>query len=890
MQRLKKSQWIAGMLSLAFLNPSVAFAQTATTPPEKSNDTKAKEDEVFVLEAYVVKGIAAAMQKAQENKRESLQIVESIVADDINKLPDLSVTEALQRVTGISIQRDLGDGANVALRGLNEVTSTVNGREVFSPQVVTGESRQMNLQTIPSEMVSAINVYKTPSADMIEGGIAGTIDIQLRKPLDFNGDLNGYFSVRVAQGEAADAKKLQYSTVLTDSWKLKNGGKFGVLVNYANQNRDIRQDLNSNGTPLIFNTASGPVIGFNGSYESRYFAERKRDGGSVMFQWEPVKNLRLFLETSFSEQETLQDTLSPWFTPSTTITDVVLYSGVTHLANHDNNATTPMVQVPVAKSFKVVGGNMNSYSIIRDWKERTEQVTAGGTWRSAKLTLEGDLAFMRSRSDFDNLGVYATLPNVDYTHNMGADVPEVLPVNQSSVGVGRAAEGTFSFWFYNTIVNDADSATAKVDATYTFDSGSFFRSLKTGLRLSERGAETDRVSVSGGIPGRISDYPTLYRDSGHIGFFDNMAGKVNNVLEVPTGPLRDYAGLARLAGISPVLPGPQPQYEFDITERTWAAYAMGTFSRRDFPRMDGNLGVRVVGTDVQSDGYQRLNGVYSPISTTGGYTDVLPSLNTRWFLQDDLFLRVSVSKQLSRQSFGRLRPNLLLTPPGTPGQIGTGSAGNPDLPPLRTDQIDVSLEKYFNESTYVYASAYVKQIDGYTQTATTLEEIDGVQYNISRPYATNGAEIKGAEFGYQQFFTKLPVPFDGLGINANYTYLDARDPAGLPLTNLSKNGYNAILMYEKGKWSARVAYNWRDTFARSNSTNAGAIGNVPVYDKAFGWLDASFSYQVNQHLKLSFDVANGLRTRRESYYQTELFQHEDVLEDRQFYLSATWKL
>lgn len=879
----------AGLLALISVGWMPLSAQVSSPPAAPAADETQKKEEAVVLETFVVSGVAASMQKAQAIKRESLQIVDSIIADDINKLPDLSVTEALQRITGVSIQRDLGDGASVALRGLNEVTSSINGQEVFSPQVVTGESRQMNLQTIPSEMVAAINVYKTPSADMLEGGIAGTIDIRLRKPLDFDGKLNGYFSGRLVNGEAADATKFQYSGVLTDTWKVGDG-KVGVLVNYTKQDRAIRQDLSSTGNPIILNTSSGPVIGYNGSYEPRFFAERNRDGRSVVLQWAPAKNLRFFAEYSHSQQETLQDSVAPWFTPSATVTDVVLYSGLTYLANHDNNAATPMVQVPVAQSYKVVGGNFNEYSIIRDWKERTQQFTAGGAWHGDNVTVEGEISRMESRSDFDNLGVYSTLTGVDYTHDVSSDVPAVLPVDPNRITIDRAADGTFAFWFYNNIINNADSTTGKVDATHRFESSSFFRSLKYGVRLAQRGGDIDRVSVSGGIPGHISDYPSLYGASKADNFFDGNPGKVNSFLEVKTAPLRGYSSFATLVGANPVLPGPQPTYEFDITEKTWAGYVMTSFASQSKLKFDGNVGVRVIGTDINSAGFKRLNGVYSPITLKGDYTDVLPSLNTRWFIGENLIVRFSASKQLSRQSFGKLRPNLTLTPPGTVGQIGTGSEGNPDLPPLRTDQFDIAIEKYFNESTYVYASVYRKQIDGYTQNATTLETIDGVQYNISRPYAVDGAEIQGAEFGYQQFFTFLPGLLSGLGVNANYTYIDANDPAGLPLTNLSKNGYNVIAMYEKGPWSGRVAYNWRDTFARSNSTNGGAIGTVPLYDKAFGWMDASLSYSVNQHLKVSLDVANVLRTHRESYYKETVFQNEDVLEDRQFYLSATWKL
>ncbi|PTX92519.1 TonB-dependent receptor [Opitutus sp. ER46] len=863
-------------------------------PPRANPAAQPVGEDVVKLDTYIVNGMTAAMAKAQQIKRDSGQVVEAIVADDVNKLPDLSVTEALQRVTGISITRELGEGATVALRGLTDVTATLNGQEVFSPQVVTGEARVMNLQTVPSEMISAINVIKTPTADMIEGGIAGTIDIRLRRPLDFDGKLNGSLTTRMEYSEGAESSKFQYSGVLTDTWKVGHG-KLGALATYTKQERDIRQDLNSTGKPVIFNAPTNPVVGSDGSYEPRIVANRQREGASAVLQWEPFSGLRMFAEYDYSEQVTIQDSFAPTYNTPTTLATrlgdaVSVYSGATVMADHDGNAATPLVALPVVKSIHVLNSSFSSTSTTRDWTERTHQFTAGATWRRDRLTLQAELARMQSRSDFDNMGAAASVSGISYTLNTDRDIPSAIADDPSLLTVKNIANWNWAYWYYNYIVNKNDSTTASFDLTQRLDSNGFFRRLKFGARGSDRNGRNHRISASGAFASsKVSDYPALYRPATVTGFFDGEAGKINDYVEIATGPMRGYAKFMNLIGGNPTLPAPSPGNLFDITERTWAAYGMTDFGMRAPVPFDGNVGVRVIGTNVTSDGYRRLNNVWSTIVEKGEYVDVLPSLNTRWFLQDDFFLRLSVSKQLSRQSFGKLNPNVRLTPPTVAGARGTGTAGNPDLKPLRTQQFDVSLEKYFNESTSLYVSGYYKKIDGYTQTGVTVENWDGIEYDISRPYAVDDATVKGVEVGYQQFFSFLPGPFSGLGLLANYTYVDARNPSGDSLTNLSKNGYNVILMYEKYGWTARLAYNWRDEFSRSTGT-ATALGSTTIYDPAFGWLDGSLSYKVNAHLKLSFDVSNALRTKRTSYWQEKLLQHEDVLEDRQFYLSATWSL
>jgi len=169
--------------------------------------------------------------------------------------------------------------------------------------------------------------------------------------------------------------------------------------------------------------------------------------------------------------------------------------------------------------------------------------------------------------------------------------------------------------------------------------------------------------------------------------------------------------------------------------------------------------------------------------------------------------------------------------------------------------------------------------------------IDGTQYQINRPVNGANGKIKGFEVGYQQFFDFLPGPLSGFGVQANYTYVDSKAPnpsAGaipgapisVPLEGLSKNSYNLVGIYDKYGLSARVAYNWRDDYVRT--TSASGTGNLPIYDRAFGQLDASISYDVTPNITASVDATNLLNTRRETFFGLDSRPRDYSVVDRRF--------
>ncbi len=890
----------ASLGALSMLLPlSVANAQ----------DTSSDDNEpVYEMEEVIVVGITASMQKAQELKKESFRIQDSIVADDINKLPDLSVTEALQRISGIQVTRDLGEGANVSLRGLTDVTSTVNGQEVFSPQVVTGEARVMNLQTIPSDMIREINVIKSPTADMIEGGIAGTIDIQLRRPLDFDGDFHTNLQARLAHGELADKEKWQYSAMATDTWDVGNG-RFGALISYTKQARIARQDINSTGAPKAYNVdTENEFVGANGSYEPVYIIDRDREGILASVQWAPMDNLSMFVEYNQSKQTSIQETHGVQFeTPSSMAYDAVLTDYMVTYTRNGEEVTRPY-----ADAFTNENADIISFAAYRYWLEDTWQAATGGIWAGENVLIEAELAYTETYTDFFYNGIHPKTDSIwDFRHDSRTDVPETYTINPNVLN-DKANIDRYLYSWTAWRENNGDALTGTVDATFDLGDG-FFRNIKAGTRYNDRSSSQDEW---GGIYNQGWDpnsediippnaNPNMLVENDFSDFFDGASGKINDYWYPNLDVLRadnvqdSWQQLATELGVTgddletPVTPQDRI---WKISEETYAGYAMTQFSNENGLRFDGNVGIRIIETRVTSRGYKNEGNGWEHYTEKGSYTDYLPSLNTRWYLPgEDFFLRVSLSKQMSRQSLSSLNNRVTWTRvENNPDYTYTGSAGNPNLEPLRTQAIDISLEKYFNSATYVYVSYYNKKIDGYTERRSEIEqiEIDGNLENVlvSRPYPVNDAKVSGWEFGYQQFFTFLPGPLAGLGINANATYVDATDPSGNPLQNLSEWSYNLIGMYEWGGFFARVAYNWRDSYVRS-TTNGGVLGTVPLVEQDFGWMDASIGYNITENWRVQLDVTNVLQIHRQNHFNDNNYHdNEDVLEDRMWYLSVNWKL
>ncbi len=885
---IKPIYWLRGMFivysALAWADQGARAATAGTAPKLRTSSSHivnsssgavpSDHPETHNLGVMVIVGKRASLASAQEIKRETIEIVDSVVGDDINKLPDANVTEALQRVTGVQVLRDRGEGAGVAIRGLTQTETMLNGREVFT----AGAGRTLEFADIPSEMVASINVYKTSSADHIDGGIGGVIDLRTRRPFDYKdyrliGSVRGIYGDLVRRGEA------QYSALASNRWRVAGAGEFGVLVNAVYQKRGWREDQKGTGNPVVRDdiVPSQTVVAPSGTSETTSVGRRDRTAGTAVLQWRPSQALEFYAEGTYAELSTRQDSYQINVGSSPTFVDgsAALFPG----GNDVRRITWTDAPVSVL-------------SFARDTVDRTGQVAIGGSWTGERVTLTSDLGYTKSYNNlfFSGLNLGSTVAN--FTHDLSGSVPGTTVAGTDLLD---PANYRFVSVLYRTRPFEGDAVFARLDGEFSIKRG-FLDAFKAGARIARRGANDAPGLIfadanvgdipAAAMPGYIT--PNPYTD-----FFPGSTS-IGSFLVGDLSTARDALGLRNAFGVGAPSES-NPLGTWYIDEETLAAYLMANILAESLP-LDGNVGLRVVRTHESVSGNQSVpsSGAVVPVNLGSEYVDYLPSVNLRYQLRNGLYLRAAASKTITRPNFDLLSPSLTLVRNTVNPELNQGGAGNPALAPVRADNLDLALERYFNPTTSVHLTGFLKKVDGFVTTVSNPEIHDGEVYQVSRPQNSDPATIKGLEVGYQQFYDSLPGWLNGLGLQTNYTYVDSETPNNtlgttLPLQNLSKHSYNLIAMYENGRVSARLAYNWRDKFL-SGIANIVGVGALPVYTKGYGWLDASLRFRLSGNVILALEGMNLLGTQRASYYGVETRPQGVWINDRQISAAVAVRL
>ena len=808
------------------------------------------------------------------------------MADDINKLPDTNTAEALERITGIQVginAAEIGGNGGVEIRGLTQIEDLVDGREVFTAGGtasggVGAGTRTFNFGDLPSALVAGIDVYKTAAADQPEGGLGGLVNVRLHKPFDFPG-LEAALTVGTTYESLEGQDKPNYNFLFSDTWNVGEG-KLGLLVNAAYTVIPWREDNIGMGNPTPANT--GLVTGATGTtdFPSGYTAItsqglHQHTGVNVTLQWAPNKNLELYAGGNYEEYWIRQNSYE--MSLGLTAAEGIAGSGVLFPGDP--------IDIMSASFSNVTG---TSFGITRDVVDQERQYFIGGKWTHGDLTVKLDL----DREDYDygfyNNGVYGSVVIPTATFNVSSAIPTGY-----TYGISLLDPSQYKLvQVYNRVYPSAGYQTAGfIDAEYKIPGG-VITSIEAGVRYA--GNENDNGLTglflgSYNLPANtyFGAYPSLYGANPIHNYFDGYKNQTISQYLTPVltnmrnanALLAEYGDTVTTASNDATI---NPLSLFHIDEADSAIYVMPKFAFKvgNFP-IDGNFGVRAARTDLALRGFQTAytstNTAYDvPLTQSTSYTKVLPSFNARVKLSDTLFVRAAVSKTLTRQQFSSLSPSLTLNANPVNPSLNTGSAGNPSLAPYQSTNYDLSVEKYFSKTTSVYLAGFDKQVTGYTVSVGDQETWNGLTYLVSRPYALNKARIKGGEIGYQQFFDFLPAPLDGFGAQLNFTYVDSNTPlvlpsssvpAGIsgPIASLSRDSYNLILMYEKGIFSARIAYNYRSKFFNSYSGFVG-IGEVPQFTKGYGELDGSLNFAITKNITLNFQGQNLTNTLRETYW------------------------
>ena len=911
----------------------------ATSQDGAQQKTAQEKKQATELGAVSVTGIRASVERAQDIKRYADTFVDSVTALDIGALPDRSITETLSRIPGVTIDHFLSvgdpehfsaEGNGVQVRGLTQVRSELNGRDSFS----ASGGRNLSFQDVPSELMGGVDVYKNQTAEMIEGGLGGTVNLRTRMPFDFEGQKVS-FSLSENYGDFVKKYKPSASALYSNRWKT-DAGEFGILVDVAHSELATRTDglfvrpFFKNANTDVDGDGTGDELWLPRGADWRALQyERKRDGAYVAFQWKPNDDMDLAATVFQSRYDELwnEDAIFVSNDPTQVALDT------SHPYDLDGN---------VFKSgYLTQPGGVPMGTDIRasHRKSKTTDYAINFKWRIADNTeFSTDLQYIK-----------ADTRALDSTIALGVNVPyiDVGLGGVPSIGVDQdfttnPANYYWGFTMEDVVKNRADEFAWRADIKQSFDS-TFFRSIKAGVRTTTRKATNidtgynwqpvfqtwmawwavptdqmpsldlnDKVNSSlvhldkfrnfyrggAGVPGAFYA-PVLATALGYPGSYHAIHDAASPYYVPGSGYENGFAERE-----------PGGEYTNDQHENTRTGYAMLNFGVDDW-RFDGNVGVRVVRTENEAKGFLIYpnvayapylgSGQSEPINAENAYTDVLPSLNASWEMANNLILRVAASKAVARPNFGDMQAYQMLTAGTKQGvtaptdgsslpvsqlDLSGSSYDNPYLKPMRATQYDLSLEWYFDpdHGGMAWANFFYKDVKDYfrreaRQVAFPGADGNSYDYLITRPVNVGKAKIQGVELGWNQFFDFLPGAFSGLGMSANYTYIDSttkvpnssdtvpRDTDGslfgtLPADGLSKNSFNVAAFYEKGPWQIRLAYNWRSKYLLSvgpNGYNGGDGGidwKLPVYSDDFGQLDGSIFYKFTDHLQLGLEVNN----------------------------------
>lgn len=846
-----------------------------------------------VLEEVVVQGIRGSLQQASEIKRNSAVISDVISAEDIGKFPDQNLAESLQRVSGVQISRNRGEGEDVTVRGLSPDFTRVqfNGRTLPS---ATG-GRSFDFTIMPADFVSAVEVYKTPTADMEEGALSATINVRTARPLDAR-ESSLVTSIKLINEDNSGETDPDASFLYT---KVSDDGKFGFSLGAHYDKRSVEShiyeafgiiqfDENDTGpTPTLDYNLDGDTddsYRFNAATNfSQLNEERERTTLLGTFQWRPTDNADIWLETLYSEFDTVGSLPLNSFrwvnvigsvTDSSIVTDPLGSDGLLERleidgVDHRNNART------TDSNDKLTSVSLGTnYSIDDNWTLEAELSYATSENLSSRLSHE---VIGRANAFIDFSGNYGGLPEIDYVggydsfdgsnfRSIGFNGNLDQLTSDENVDLRIDLDRTVD-WSFGSLTASSVEFGAKYSAREKFNG---YRRLGVSAEvLAGLLGETYDASIEGGSFD-AGNYMSLYSPSGFLDGYDGPVSYPTEWLSADVESILEVVSLSELVSAGTITEG--GSREINVKEDVLSAYAKLNFEGSD-GKLTGNFGVRVVSTDQESagnipdfstvtfdQGGATTDVQTSESSVSRSYTEVLPSLNVRYDLTDEVVLRFGAARVMSRPSLDVLSPATSINI-----NVGTINSSNPDVDPFLADQLDFAAEWYFEDGGLVSVAPFVKFVESFVVSSTISEQVtysdpDGSNSRTTTltrflPDNGRGSDLVGIEFNFQK---PLDMLVEGLGVAANLTLVDADEIQAadggpfFPIDGLSEKSYNLVAYYENEKFGARLAYNYRDGFV-NNGTNYFGDGS---FTEDYSQLDLSASYNLSENVSIDFEALN----------------------------------
>ena len=1002
-------------------------------------DDATETEEYTELEEVIVTGIRGSLQNARDIKRNADTFVDSISSSDVSALPDLSVAEALQRVPGVTVTRiELGgsegdfpspEGSGNLIRGLGFVRSEFNGRDAFS----ANGGRALDWSSVPPELVGGVDVYKNQSADLIEGGISGSINLKTLNPFDREGAV----AVVALDGTYTDLREEvspQLSGTFGNRWELESGAEVGLLGSLSSS--ELQSGINGfqAGHLGAFGIEDGRTIaapiGFqlrtnetDRDRESAYLAGqfRNADGNfEATAKYVRVNNeIDSFERTSeyFAEGGTIgsfQVVGTPSIVPFSS-------SGLALCANAEPTPGACEVTTPVSDGlfesgmitnaseawYGAAGAPLTNLAIANFNESTTEDLSLNLKWDvNDRLNLSFDAHYTEASSlsttlwggtrTFTDIGLVVDSDNpvVNLTVNPNNNLTALQNSNLPTGTNLADPNGSFLLFAADAFTEgEGDLYAVRADGDYAFEDAGWFESVKFGARLSERNQVNREAALNwaavappwaGGLAS-YSDLPDFASET--VDFTDFFRGGVvtgdnSGLVFTNQALLTDYDAFAEFVGTSTAFTNADwsPQRVngvvdyaddevSDIEEEVQNLYVRFDLAK-DFENgtsLTGNFGVRYVKTDVNSTGFRNFDEFSEDVQEPGrspaleaidnlrdfipeaaAFYDQestnltlnqsedywLPSLNLKYNLDDEKLIRFGISKAITLPNIQDIRAAqtvrqaaTIISPEAldpTDPNFGTVqgfagitlndqiiNGGNPNLKATEAVNVDLSFEYYFGDSNSLTASLFYKDLSNsiiFGQETVGEIVLDG--QSVTQTYIglinQDEAEIKGVELAYQQFFDHLPGWYSNLGVQMNYTYVDAKAPPPPAFLDANNDGViddgsfentfrygiddvlgqsehtaNLVGIYQDDKVEFRIAYNWRSEYL---SSYRDFITGNPIFQESAGFVDASFKYDFTDNFQFRVSAANILDTKSKAFQQIDAdgqtYDRSSFLNDR----------
>lgn len=869
---LKLSTALTSVIVIGVAAPALA-QEKAKTDSELSDQAEAKTD-------IVVTGVRGAVVAATDTKKKSKQIVDSVVAEDAGKLPDNNVVDALARVTGVQIDRARGQGQSLTIRGLAEVQTTVNGNNTN-----LGDGRSLNLADIPAELLKQVDVYKTRTADQVEGGIAGTVNVELRRPFDLKKGLTVAGSVRGSYDDISEKVSPYGSLLLAD--RFDTGiGEIGFLVNASYTKTNYRENYIESESPFEVDLANGSQVVI--PYRAYYGIEQgnvKRPSINAVLQWRASDKLDFVLEGGYlgSREKRSVERLYVQDMPFVgSLSNIVLMpDGRTVKSATYSNATG--IPAGIDTQYNNFHSNLYTTNFETHFNSGIMHLNASAQYNWSN---EGNY-FVETIIRPGTL----TSANIDFASNVYSKGAPSISFN--GVDLSDISKYVVDRFQDNHGGSKNKEFSAQADLTLDIMPDGLLRSLQVGGRFNRR-VTSRYYGYRDGFPRVNGTYAPLSTFPG----FDSaslvgpdIGGSSTEWYRIPGSvvmsnidAIREYIQQydpANATRFSSVYPPSDNGQTFNSTEHNFAAYIQGNYAFDiGSIQVDGIAGVRYTNTWGKSVSYNyrpgdATNGYQDIVQLSpgfGNYFDLLPSFSSIIHFNPKTQLRLSYTTNVSRPGFYDMRPFYYAETRGTSPVV---YAGNPNLKAQREHSFDASAEYYFGRGGQISVAGYYKKASGflyYSREEASASELAGYGIDLSQ-YASGVGYVEqlrnagdgtfiGMEGTVQSFFDFLPGILKNFGASLNASHIfKARIeypypedfPGAFDSPNTSKWTANATLFYDTPQFSARVAYNYRSSYRMGIwTTNP----EYSPYQGSTSKLDAAINYTPVAFMTLSLEASN----------------------------------